>query len=129
MKFERGKEIKDSLGLGIKDGFGYNITHISDENTILPGISPNEIYMITHLGSRSVSGFCSGKKVMKVLLSLMKEGYSGYQYKWIWSYPGSSNGGGNLSFYYSSDGDFWVDSNNTKGYSFSRMDETSIMEL
>ena len=129
MKFERGKDPKDVLDLGIKEGNGYNITNITDETLVLPGIDPDEIYMITHIGSRTVTGFCSGKKVMKVLLSLTKEGYEGYQYKWIWSNPGSPNAGGNLSFYYSSGDDFWVDSNNTMGYSFSRMGEDSIMEL
>jgi hypothetical protein len=129
MKFERGKDPKKSLDIGIKDEKGYNITHITDENFLLPGIDPEDIYMITHIGSRNVVGFCSGRKVMRILLSLKKGGYLDYQYKWIWSYPGSANGGGNLSFYYSSGGGFWIDANNTKGYSFSRMGEGSIMEL
>jgi hypothetical protein len=128
MEFERGKDTKEALGIGIKEEKGYNITHITDESVILPGIDPKDIYMITHNGSRSVVGFCSGKKVMKVLIPMLKDVYSDHQCKWIWSSPGSPHGG-NLSFYYSSDGGFWVDSNNTKGYSFSRMGEDKIMEL
>ena len=131
MSFERGRDVKDVLELGIKEDKGYNITNIlkeNNENMILPGIVPNEIYKITHSGSRSVSGFCSGKKFMKVLLSLTKKGYAGYIYKWIWDPTGDENGG-SLYFYYSSDGDFWVDSNNTMGYNFSKMGDGSILEL
>ena len=127
MRFERGKDPKETLEIGIKEEKGYNISHITDKKVILPGINPNDIYKITHSGSRSVSGFCSGKKVMKVLLSLMKDGFKDYQEKWIWS---PSSWGGSLLYYYADHGDdFWVDANNTLGYSFSRMDETSIMEL
>ena len=127
MNFRRGIDPKIALGLGIKEKEGYNISHITDERTILPGINPDDIYVITHSGSSSVSGFCSGKKVMKVLFSLMKDPFSGYQYKWIWNPMRTS--GGYLLFFYSSSGKFWTDANNTKGYNFSRMGKDKIMEL
>jgi len=81
MNFERGKDPKETLDLGIKEHGGYNITGITDKRYMLPGIKPTDVYRITHSGSRSVVGFCSGKKAMKVIISLMKDPYLDYQYK------------------------------------------------
>ena len=47
---------------------------------------------------------------------------------WYASKKGSHPEGGHLSYYYSSDGEFWVDANNTKGYSFLKHDQL-IMEI
>lgn len=128
MKFQRGKDPKEVLDLGIKEEKGYNITGITDKNIILPGVHPDHIYTIVHTGARTVRGFCSGKKLIKVLISLMKNKFSNYKYKWIWDpHPQS---GGNLLFYYGNgDENDWTDANNSMGYSFSRMGEGSIIEL
>lgn len=126
--FKRGQDPKIALDLGIKEKDGYNISHISDENTILPGINPKDIYVIMHSGSNSVSGFCSGKKLMKVLLSLMTDPFPGFRYKWLWD-PYHNSSGGSLYYHYSSDGKFWTDANNTRGYSFRKMGKDKIMEL
>ena len=126
MKFKRGQDVKTAIGIGIREENGYNITDITDKNTILPGIEPDSIYIITHYGSKSVEGFCSGTNVKKIILRWMKKGFSNYQSKWLWM---NWNEGGNLGFYYSSDGDFWTDANNTKGYSFQKMNKDAIMDL
>jgi hypothetical protein len=127
MNFERHIDPKEALGLGIKEELGYNISNISNEGVILPGINSEDIYIIMHAGSNSVSGFCSGKKLMKVILSLMKKSFSGYYAKWIWNTRNTS--GGSLGYYYSSDGEFWTDACNTLGYYFQKMDNNKIMEL
>lgn len=129
MKFERGKDPKEVLNLGIKEELGYNITGITDESIILPGVHPDHIYQIIHTGTRSTVGFCSGKKITKVLIPMMKRGLSDhYKHKWIWEpHPRS---GGNLLFYYGNgDEKDWIDSNNSMGYNFRRMGEGSIIEL
>lgn len=128
MKFERRLDIKKALGLGIKEELGYNITGITDEDLLLPGVNSDDIYKIIHTGSGSTVGFCSGKKVMKVLLSLTKEGFSDYKHKWIWE-PHQHSGGSLLFYYGSGDEKNWIGANNTKGYNFVQMGEGSIMEL
>jgi hypothetical protein len=136
-KMIRGQDPKIAMGLGIKEEKGYNISHIKDPKVILPGIKPDDIYKITHYGSQSVVGFCSGKKAMKVLISLMKKGgFKDYYQKWLWDpriayYANKSEPipeGGFLQYHYSSDGKFWVDADNTQGYYFTKGNGL-IMEL
>ena len=144
--FKRGQDPKITIGIGIKEGNYYNISDLTDENIILPGIISDDIYTIIHMGSGKTVGFCSGKKAMKVILGFIKEGnkigplmkkeLEEYHYKWLWDprlfkleneeiiYPR----GGYLYYNYSSDGKFWVNANNTMGYSFYKPDNL-IMEL